>query len=208
MRVGQKLNNDKGQQVMLFPFEYMYISQGEGGSGSHAGTFCIDFLGWNANGRVYKCPFYAPCDCTCVAGATDYRIWQSDTPVLLADGSYNFCCWQCGHDDNPPAIGTKLKQGDLMGHTGTTGMVTGDHCHFNTALGLYDGWAGTTPNQLKNSTHIYNVCYDNDTVLVKDFDYPWVEFKGYIPPIPTIKKKKFPWVLYANKFRERNNQLN
>lgn len=35
----------------------------------------------------------------------------------------------------------------------------------------------------------------------------WYQFmQGYIPPTPTTetKKKNFPWVLYANKFRKRN----
>ena len=50
MRPLQRLIAADGYEVMLFPMEYMYISQGEGGSLSH--DKAMDFLGWNANGRV------------------------------------------------------------------------------------------------------------------------------------------------------------
>ena len=61
MQPNQRLYNRDGYQVMLFPMEYMNISQGEGGSLSH--NLAMDFLGWNADGRVYDCPYYAPSPC-------------------------------------------------------------------------------------------------------------------------------------------------
>ena len=51
----QRLVATDGYEVCLFPLSYLNMSQDEGGDYSHAGTLCIDFLGWGANGRVYNC---------------------------------------------------------------------------------------------------------------------------------------------------------
>ena len=207
MRAGQRLVASDGYEVMLFPLEYLYMSQDEGGDYSHAGTLSMDFLGWNANGRVYQCPYYAPVSCTCIASTESAnRIWQSNDVVHLADGTLDYVTWVVAHDNNPPSVGTVLQQGDLMGHTGTAGYVTGDHLHLNVAKGRYANWEQVPPNnnwQLRNSIHIYNACYVNDTTIVQGYGHNWNSWTGPLPPPITIKKKKFPWVLYARKFRER-----
>lgn len=204
MRPLQTLVAPDGYEVMLFPMEYMNISQGEGGSFSH--DLAMDFLGWDANGRVYQCPYYAPCSCRCVAhwSSSDNATWESLDKVHLPDGSLSVVTFCFNHDATPPAVGTVLHQGDLIGHSGTAGYVTGDHMHFNTSLGTYDGYElipGTQFYQLKNSTHIYNTCYVNDTTIVDGYGYNWRTYTGPIYRI--VKKKNFPWVLYARKFRKR-----
>lgn len=210
MLAGQKLVGDNGLEVLLFPLEYMNMSQPEGGDFSHAGTLAMDFLGWGANGRLYNCPYYAPCSCRCIASTEEAnRIWQSINPVNLADGSSSIVCWVQAHDNNPLSIGTVLNQGDLLGHTGTAGFVTGDHVHFNFAIGEYANWEQVPPNnnwQLKNSIHIYNACYVNDTDIINGYNYNWVTYDGGIPPTPSLKKKNFPWVLYARKLRGLTNK--
>ena len=52
MIAGQTMSAPDGYEIMLFPFEVMYLSQGE-----HNG-YCMDFIGWNAitNTRILKCP--------------------------------------------------------------------------------------------------------------------------------------------------------
>ena len=208
----EKLVDNNGYEVMLFPFEYLYMSQDEGGDYSHAGTLNIDFLGWGAQGRILRCPYYAPCSCTCIASpdpTNNVRIYQSDNLVHLADGTISIVCWQVAHDNNPLSVGTHLNQGDLMGHTGTYGNVTGDHLHFNVALGTYQGFEQVPPNnnyQLKNSIHIYDACYVNDTVIVEGYDHDW---KIYEKPIPPYFRKKtdFPWVLYSRKLREKRTNI-
>ena len=134
MIANQKLVDNKGNQVALFPMEYIYISQGENGSYSHQGILAIDFLGWGPNGRILKCPYYAPCDCKVVYHGRYYNVWESLKPVVTPQG-LNYICFEVAHDDTPPALGTIAKQGDLIGHTGTNGNVTGDHLHLNTAIG-------------------------------------------------------------------------
>ena len=208
----EKLVDNNGYEVMLFPLEYLYMSQDEGGDYSHAGTLNIDFLGWGAQGRILNCPYYAPCTCSCIASPdplNNVRIYQSDNLVHLADGSISIVCWQVAHDNNPLSVGTHLNQGDLMGHTGTYGNVTGDHLHFNVAKGVYQGFEQVPPNnnyQLKNSIHIYDACYVNDTIIVEGYNHNW---KTYVNPIPPYLKddKKFPWVLYSRKLREKRTNI-
>lgn len=207
MIAGQKLSTTNNIQVLLFPLSYMYISQGEDGEYSHQGSLNMDFLGWGENGRIYNCPYYAPCDMTCVyqsqSGA--YNIWESDKPVYLADNTTDYVTLMCIHDESLLPLGSKVKQGDILGHTGAAGQATGDHVHLNIARGIYEGQEQLPTGvwQLKNSIHLYNAMYVNDTVLVEDYNYPWKTYDGgVIPPTP-VKKTKFPWVLYARKLREK-----
>lgn len=200
-----------GYEVMLFPLEYMNASQEEGGDYSHAGTYQMDFLGWDANGRVYNCPYYAPCSCTCVAStdaSTHNRVWQSTDKVHLADGTLGYVTFEVAHDDLPPYnVGATVTQGTMIGRTGTAGNVSGDHLHFQCARGTYAGWEQVPPNnnwQLVNEMHIYDACFVNDTVIINGYDYNWRIWDGPVPPVEE-EKKKFPWVLYARKFRNRAN---
>ena len=210
MTAGQRMVGSDGKEVMLFPLPYMYISQGEGESFSHAGILAIDFLGWNANGRVYNAPMYAPCSCTCIATIDAYnqgRIFQSNDVVHTPNG-LEYVTFMCFHDNNPIAsVGDTFTQGDIFAHTGTAGDVTGDHTHFNCANGQYAGWENVPPDnngELINSEHIYDICYVNDTVLIEDYNYNWQNYQGGHIPSDTTKGK-FPWVLYANKLRKRSN---
>lgn len=210
MKAGQKLNTDKGIQVMLFPLEYMNISQDEYGNASHQGSLNMDFLGWGSNGRIYNCPYYAPCDMTCVYHneKAAYNVWNSDKEVYLPDGTTGYICLMCIHDNTLPPLGTKVKQGDILGHTGTAGHVTGDHVHLNMAKGLYAGQEQTPQGvwQLKNSIHLYNGMFVNDTTIIDGRNHPWQVYEGGITPTPTPTKKqhKFPWVLYAKKLRNKS----
>lgn len=204
MVANEKLVASDGYEVMLFPLPYIYISQGENGEYSHRGTLNIDFLGWGANGRIYNAPMYAPCSCKCVATIdvnNNGRIFESLNKVHTPNG-LQYVTFMFFHDNFPIAnVGSTFSQGDLIGHTGTAGYVTGDHTHFNTADGKYAGWENVPPDnngELVNSSHIYNTCYTNDTIIVDGYGYNWQEYNGgnYIKT-----NKNFKWVLYARKFR-------
>ena len=206
MRAGQRLIASDGYEVMLFPLEYMYMSQDEGGDYSHLHTYSIDLLGWGANGRIYHCPYYAPCSCKCVntTFASHSRVFTSLDKVHWPDGRLDYVTFNTMHDNNPIAsLNEVFTQGDLIGHTGTAGNVTGDHVHFNTAHGTYQGFydVGTGHYQLRNATHVYDTCYVNDTVIRQGYGHNWQVYTGPTPPIPTYKKYHFKWVLYANKLR-------
>ena len=208
MVLHQKLVANDGYEVMLFPLPYMYISQGENESYSHAGILAIDFLGWDSNGRVYNAPMYAPCTCRCVATIdvnNKGRIFQSVNKVHTPTG-LKYVTFMFFHDNSPIAsVGDTFLQGALIGHTGTAGNVSGDHTHFNTANGTYAGWENVPPDnngELINSAHIYNICYVNDTVLVYDYGYNWRDYQGGVTPSDR-KKGNFPWALYARKLRDK-----
>ena len=208
MRANETMTADDGKEVMLFPLEYIYISQGENGQYSHQGTLNIDFLGWGANGRVLHAPIYAPCSCRCVAvitGIDNGRVFQSTDRVHTPRG-LEIVTFMFFHDNNPIAsVGDTFHQGALIGHTGTAGNVTGDHMHFNTANGIYAGGHTVPPAsqwELVNSEHIYDICYDNDTVIVEGYGYNWQKYNGGVTPTGA-KKSHFPWVLYARKLREK-----
>ena len=206
MTINERMVAPDGYEVMLFPLPYMYISQGEDGSYSHRGTLNIDFLGWGASGRVYNAPMYAPCSCKCVATIdvnNNGRIFESLNKVHTPTG-LKYVTFMCFHDNLPIAsVGSTFRQGEIFAHTGTAGNVTGDHTHFNTANGTYAGWENVPPDnngQLVNSTHIYDICYVNDTVIVEGDNYNWTNYNG------NIKRNfnnNFKWVLYANKLRRK-----
>lgn len=211
MYAGQKMVDDLGVEVLLFPMDCMYITQGEHGSISH--VLAMDFVGWSPQtGQIKDYPYYAPCSCTCIAknysNGQAYVIWQSTGLVHMANNQINSVCWVVMHDDNPPYnVGDTISQGDLMGHTGESGFVTGDHMHLNVANGTYQGWqnVGGSFYELINSMSIYDAMWVNDTTLYNDYGYDWKVFEGGITPVPPTpeakKKKRFPWVLYANKLR-------
>ena len=201
----EQLVADDGYEVLLFPLAYLYMSQDEGGDYSHLYTYSIDLLGWGSNGRIYQCPYYAPCTCKCVQVGTGSVVWESVDKVHFANGILDYVTFHVAHDDDTSGhyVGQIVNQGDLIGHTGTTGHVTGDHVHLNTARGHFAGFydVGTGHYQLRNSTHVYNTMYVNDTVVVRGYNHNWRTYSG--GHTPDYKKYKFKWVLYANKLRER-----
>lgn len=202
----QLVAND-GKEVFLFPLDYLYMSQDEGGDYSHLHTYSIDFLGWGPTGRIYRCPYYAPCTCRCVQVGSGSVVWQSTDKVHCANGDLSIMTFHVAHDDNATIhyVGEVIQMGEVIGATGTTGNVTGDHLHLNVAKGTFQGFydVGTGHYQLRNSVHIYNAMYVNDTVIVRGFNHNWKTYNGGITPSPR-GKYHFKWVLYAEKLRERN----
>ena len=203
MLAGQTLKDKNNREVCLFPLTYMYITQGEDGSISHQGTLNIDFQGWGPNGRVYEAPLYAPVSLKCVyreMTGNHTQIFESLNPVVCADNVVRYISIMLMHDNNPIAnVGSVFMQGELFAHTGTAGDV-GDHTHIGVANGKYAG--RTTINGhtvLINASHIYNLCFINNTVLIEPLNYEWKYFKVNNPNIGF--KSKFPWVLYARKLR-------
>lgn len=203
MTPGQRLYDSTGHEVCLFPLEYLHISQGE-----HQ-LYAIDFLGWNANGRVYDCPCYAPFSGRVVYTGNDHNmIYQSLDQVRFVDGTLDYATILVAHSMTAPAsVGTTFTQGDLWYHTGNYGYSTGDHLHMECAKGL-QSWASGGLH-LNNPYHMWDMLAVNDTVIDYGMGFNWREYQGgVVPPGPTpsvYNVKKFPWVLYARRLREKRN---
>lgn len=214
MRAGQTLVADDGYEVALFPMPYLCMSQDEGGDTSHQGTYNVDLLGWDENGRVYQAPIYAPCTMKVVNYWNSYDgghqvFFESTRPVHLPNGQLDYLTIYFAHAQNPPytQIGQIVNQGQLCYYTGTYGNVTGDHTHTCVGQGQYQGVTlrPTGHYDLKNRIHYWDGLYVNDTSIVQGFGHNWRIWDGPTPPPTPTKKSKFPWVLYARKLRERRD---
>ena len=160
-------------QLAQFPLDIIRITQGENGTYSHKGILAIDFVG-----RHNEYPYYAPCDCECVASFNDVAVWRSLHEVMCADGQKRKIFWSCIHEvPLSHSQGTLLFKGELMGHTGVGGTATGDHLHLQVMLG--DNYQGFTRNSLGSSTlvgtelHIYDVFAVNGVDIVDGHNYDW-----------------------------------
>jgi hypothetical protein len=202
MRPLQRLLDSLGNEVCLFPMEYLHLSQGE-----HS-LYALDFLGWNSLGRVYNCPCYAPFSGTVVYTGNDHNcILESDDLVHMPDGSLNYGRVLVAHSYNAPVLGTHYNQGDLFYITGNYGFSFGEHLHMEVASVV----AKSIPywNQggigIFGAIHMWDSLYVNDTVLLRPENYNWRTWDGPTPPTPTPterKKHRFPWVLYERDFRD------
>lgn len=210
MIANQTLVAPDGYEVALFPMPYLYMSQDEGGDYSHSGTYNIDLLGYDENGRVYNAPIYAPCKMKVVSTNLTYAggnnvTFESVDKVHLPNGALDYLCIEFSHDNNPPItiIGAVVNQGQLCYHTGTYGYVTGDHVHTCTGQGHYQGITEREPGNwdLTNRIHYWDGVYVNDTIISVGYGHDWKIWESPTPPLP--QKNRFPWVLYANRFRMR-----
>ena len=95
------------------------------------------------------------------------------------------------------SVGDRVTLGTQIGRMGATGNVTGRHLHLECS----------TTQSWQCSTFL-NPC----TILgIPNVDNTIVHYDGSVPPTPPepptptgeTQKRKFPWVIYANKFRKR-----
>lgn len=225
MRAGQKMYDQNGKQVALFPLEGFHISQTDYGTSSHGGGavyWATDYLGWGESGRIYRDPCYAPVDIKLIfknqTNAT--AVWESLEKVHLANGMIDYLTLTCYHDDDLSdntyyPVGTIKRQGEEFFKTGNGGHSTGDHLHLETGYGKYQGSTSPSSGNPEYKFHItdytnpkrlhnYDALFINDTDPIQSPEhYDWKTFQGGTPTPPTLKKSHFPWSVYARKFRER-----
>lgn len=228
MLAGQTGYGANNIQNALFPLEDMFITQGIWEyTYSHDHTYAMDFQGWENGQRVYQYPVYAPFDCHCVAhygSNAPAIVWTSDNPVNFIDGTIDYCTIQFTHENdsiNRHPIGQTRRQGEVISHTGTMG-ASADHVHIEAKKGTYSGFqyiadGGTSDSptyRLKGSSPLYDLLGVNDTIITRSYydnhngqriTYYWNSYAVNNPqpgPTPIFgKRTKFPWVLYARKFR-------
>ena len=129
-----------GIQDILFPMEYMNITQGNNGQYSHQGANALDLAGKDTGRDL----FYAPFDVRCVATGDrntegNAAFWQSVNQVRFADGTVDYATIMVLHDNSLNGIypGATYKQGVQIGQEGTAGNATGNHNHFEIAKGKF-----------------------------------------------------------------------
>ena len=204
MTPNQKLVASDGYEVALFPCEALYLTPAR--DPDEHDVLALDFLPYNISGqRITAMPCYAPFSGTIVYTGADHNlILESDDKVHMPDGSLEYGRVLVAHSFTAPVLGTHYNQGDLFYRTGNYGQSSGEHLHMEVAhvtsksvqkwnnggIGIY------------GAIHIWNALYVNNTILLRPEDYNWVEWNGPTPPSKKKEEKRFPWVLYARKFRK------
>lgn len=167
-------------QKAVFPISKTWISQ-KMDEGSHKGTKAIDFgvlLPYNVTKLT------APFDGTVVYVDPQSKgggiAFQSENEVMYANGSIDYMTLWTGHDNFPPKVGSKFKQGQVYSSMGTAGGVP-THCHLEVQRGKFikptkfiyiDKNIGNV-YKLDNTVEPYNCLFlDNDTIIKKN-DYIW-----------------------------------
>ena len=199
----QKIASD-GYEVCLFPCECMKLNTNR----PEHDVYALDFLPVTSTGvPMTHMPVYAPFTGTIVYTGNDHNcILQSNRKVHTPSG-LKYVRVLVAHNDNAPAgVGSEFRQGLRFYTTGNYGYSFGEHLHMEYAV--VDNTSERLWNQngigLYKGCHMWDALYVDDTYLLADGNYNWLEY-GQTPPIPVGKRKrtKFPWVLYARKLRNK-----
>ena len=197
-----------GYQYCLFPLDIINCTQVSGPSSlSHCCGHPADYVGSYNN-----YPYYAPCDCTRIwtYPSSGESIYTSDNPVWTPSG-LTYVSFLFAHDDNIPAA-THFNQGDLIGHTGTTGFALGDHVHLDQSLVQNDSLVnygitcagGNVCWALGHSAYPYDVFYiTGDETIINTQGMTFEEVPDHPGPGPGGKAVLL--VLLA-KYKERNKK--
>lgn len=200
MAPGQKLVDENGYEVALFPTQAMYLTEAR--NPPEHDVLALDFLPRDISGqRISPMPVFAPFSGTIVYTGNDHNaIFESDNPVHWADGTIAKMRVLVAHSFTQPTKGAHYNQGDLWYNTGNYGNSTGEHLHMEVARGEGRDW-NSSGIGLNNAVHMWNALFVNNTVILRGGGYDWKEFKGGSSPEKKKKRKKFPWYLYSRKFR-------
>lgn len=204
MRAGERKIASDGYEVCLFPCECMFLNVGRG----EHDVYALDFLPVNAGGvRITKMPCYAPFTGTIVYTGNDHNcILESNNKVHTPMG-LKYVRVVVAHQEAPaPPVTTEFRQGFKFYETGDYGQSFGEHLHMEYAL-VDDKsapyWNSGGGIGLYGGIHMWEALYKDDTFIAQGGNYNWLLY-GETPPVPggDSKKRRFPWVLYARKFRE------
>ena len=166
MKKNQKITKN-GYQLLGFPMETMYITQGVNGQFSHQGANALD----NAGKDTGIEETYSPCDMKYVWNDSPRNgnavFFQSVNKVLFADGTIDYATFMFIHDNyiadilNLARKGYVFKQGEPFGDEGTAAFATGNHSHIEVAKGKF------TKPYILNSQGVY--CLPNSVSPDKAF---------------------------------------
>lgn len=183
MKKGQTLKTPTGIECVLFPMQYMNITQGINGKYSHQGDMALDLAGKDTGID----PIFMPCTMKVVW--KDPKIggvlYESTSKVHMADGVEDYIHMLTIHDDNISdlAMGKTFKQGQETGDEGTAGRCTGNHVHLVFGLGKYKGGYPMVQNKygkwvLPEQLDPRKVMFINKTTILNDNNYNFKEYKA------------------------------
>lgn len=164
-------------EYAMFPMTTMNITQGVGGSFSHAGTLAIDIAG--KDGGIESA--YAPFSGTITKIYNKFQVWlQSSNPVIWADGTIDYMTILVVHDNDTSDlyVGKPIKQGERFFEEGTAGYATGNHIHLEVAKGKMSG-GGWYKNSygtwtITNAVHPASALFVSDSTVIKNgYGYNW-----------------------------------
>lgn len=184
MKKYQTLKTPSGVECVLFPMQYMNITQGVNGKFSHKGDMALDLAGKDTGID----PIFMPCTMKVVW--KDPKIggvlYESTKKVHMADGTEDYIHMMTLHDNkiSDLAMGKTFKQGQETGDEGTAGRATGNHVHLVFGKGKYTGGYPMKQNSygtwvLPKQIDPRNVMFINGTTIKNDLGY---NFKTYKAP--------------------------
>lgn len=210
MRAGQTLTASDGYEVALFPCEAMYLTEAR--IPPEHDVLALDFLPRDTNGNAItgmKC--YAPFSGTIVYTGNDHNcILESDDKVHTPNGELKYMRVLVAHSEIAPVLNTHYNQGDEFYTTGNYGQSFGEHLHMevasvdsksiqywnNSYIGIYD------------AIHMWNGLYINNTVILRDGDFNWVEYDSPPAPHPVPYNKGDFIVMFNNISRTKRKEVN
>ena len=151
MKKWQTLKDGQGNECILFPMDYMKITQGNNGQYSHQGVNALDIAGRDSGIEEVYCPVSLKYMWSDTAKNGNALFLESVKPVKWADGTLDYASFMTIHDNYIGDIialvkqGHIFKQGEPISDEGTAGFATGNHCHIEVKKGKLQ-W-----NKYKNS---------------------------------------------------------
>jgi len=169
-------------------------------SGIHTGVDIVPTVAGGTNNNEYS-----------VCNGQVVRVINSTTQslgtqVLIYDTDRNIYWRYCHMVYGSPTVveGQVITVGTQVGVMGATGNVSGAHLHLEASS--QSSWQCGT---FYNPCTLLNIPNERGTIINYDGQPvpPPTPPEPPDPPFPTAKKKsRFPWVLYAKKFRNRGSK--
>ena len=208
MLAHETLIGTNGFQVALFPCETLYLTPAR--DPDEHSVYALDFLPYDTDGNLIsgmKC--YAPFSGQIKYTGNDHNcILESDTPVNTPSGM-KYVRILVAHSEIAPVLYTHYNQGQQFYTTGNYfdgGHSYGEHLHMEVALvdDPSEQYWNNNGVGIYKGVHMWEALYVNDTAMLRPLSYAWQTYSG---GSSGRRKGKFPWVLYANKIRNRNNNI-
>lgn len=184
------------------------------------------YLAWKTatNGNGYNADGYYGCQCWDLTAEFWYNVGFPQGYPHTGPNHYAEECWDVSRYANASYNGTTyfdlitsindVKQGDVIVWNGTTAYPTGhigfadedyDGSGYMAVLGQNQGTGGTPPPVFPqdggSTANVKRLSVSNFAGAFRYRDWQ------HTPPTPTVqakpKVKRFPWVLYANKLRNK-----